>query len=101
MTKPELFCRSRGGLPWRRVGSGPTHLLVGPETMVLLGPVDIDRAAAHRLEGAFHTDRPDIDMPEHRSDPISVIAEECPPALGRWVSSPAAQRAHLKAKKQL
>src|SRR6202048_65779 len=24
----------------------------------------------------------------HRSDPISVIAEECPPALGRRVSSP-------------
>src|ERR1700686_3127413 len=24
----------------------------------------------------------------HRSDPISVVAEECPPALGRQVSSP-------------
>ena len=32
---------------------------------MLFRPIDVDGALTHGLEGAFHADRADIDMPEH------------------------------------
>ena len=33
---------------------------------MLLGPVDVDGAGPHRLEGAFHADGADVDVRQHR-----------------------------------
>src|SRR5258705_11199613 len=43
-------------------------LLLQPQTVMLLRPVEVDRATAHRLERTFHADRADIDVAEHRGD---------------------------------
>src|SRR5260370_38025636 len=52
-----------------------------PQNMSLAVPHD-----QHSIEQAKRDCRHDEHI--HRSDPISVIAEECPPALGRRVSLP-------------
>src|SRR5689334_19874674 len=44
------------------------NLAVEPEAVVLARPVDVDLAAAHRLECAFHADGADVDMREHDGD---------------------------------
>src|ERR671924_497717 len=36
--------------------------LVHPPAVVLLRPVEIDLAGAHRVEGALHADRADVDV---------------------------------------
>src|ERR1700704_6472436 len=36
--------------------------------MVLLGPIEIHTAGAHRLEGALHSERADIDVAENDGD---------------------------------
>src|SRR5688572_24470167 len=56
--------------PTRRLvgGAGARHLLLQPQAMVLARPVDVDLTRAHRLEGAFHADRTDVDMAKHRGD---------------------------------
>src|SRR5205807_2645283 len=56
-----------GGLrPW--VGGALAGLFFEPQGVVFLGPIEVDGAGAHRLEGAFHAERADIDVREHRGD---------------------------------
>src|SRR6478735_6463512 len=61
-----LFRRGRGWLPPHVVRPGAGLFLFDPETVMLLGPVNIYSAAAHRLEGSFHSDGSDIDVTQHR-----------------------------------
>src|SRR3954449_11940587 len=54
---------------WGTILDAPFAFLVGePQAVMLLRPVDVDRATAHRLESAFHANRADIDVAEHRGD---------------------------------
>jgi len=64
----KLFGWSDSRLPLRLVRSGSPLLLLEPEIMVLLGPVNIDGAASHRFERTFHTYGADIDVTDHGSD---------------------------------
>src|SRR5258705_2352821 len=58
----------RGHAALRRFGLRFDALLLKPNTVVLLGPVDVDRAVPHRFKGAFHSDCADIDVSQHGGD---------------------------------
>lgn len=64
----DLFCRSCSRLRPRVVGARSGVLLLKPKAVVLPRPVDINGASAHRLEGAFHADRANVDVPQHCGD---------------------------------
>ena len=52
----------------RFVGTSAGILFFEPKAVVLPGPIDIDGAAAHRLESSLHADGADVDMRQHRSN---------------------------------
>src|SRR6266536_2774802 len=56
----------RGGV--RGCGCRAGLLLRDPERMVLLGPVEVDLPAAHRIERPLHAERADIDVRQHGGD---------------------------------
>src|SRR5262244_2888937 len=41
------------------------HFLFDPETMMLLGPIEVDGAIPHRFDCALHADRSDVDVRQH------------------------------------
>src|SRR5581483_9775684 len=67
-TDVSLLRRCGVRLSLRLTGSGPRLLLFQPEAVMLPGPVHVDLADAHRLEGALHADRADVDVGEHGGD---------------------------------
>src|ERR1043165_4422142 len=73
--EPAPFSREPGQLfGWdgmrRAIGRRACLLLLFlyPERVMLLGPVQIDLAGAHPIKSAFHADRADIDVRQHRGD---------------------------------
>src|SRR5262245_29579720 len=61
----QLFGRLHS--PSRRLCAGISgaEFPLGPQVVVLLCPIDVDRAIPHRLERAFHPDGADIDVGDH------------------------------------
>src|SRR4051794_6237954 len=61
------FCRhsARGG---SRSGLALGLRLLDPERMMFPGPVEIHLTCAHGVKRAFHPDRADIDVRQHRGD---------------------------------
>src|SRR5205085_11563130 len=63
-----LFCRSCGSLRARFIGASPGIFLLEPKTVVLLRPVNIHGATAHRFEGPLHADGANVYVSQHRCD---------------------------------
>src|SRR5882757_11172013 len=66
VSAPSLGRYRAGVASRRRAALG--LLLLDPERVMLLGPVEIDLAGAHRVERALHSDRADIDVRQHDGD---------------------------------
>src|SRR5262249_56711640 len=61
----QLFGRLHSSSRRLCAGISRAEFPLGPQIVVLLCPVDVDRAVPHRLECAFHPDGADIDVGEH------------------------------------
>src|SRR5215472_11117402 len=63
-----LLARGGSGLGCWDSPLASRFFLRKPKVVVFSGPVKIDGAAAHRLEGALHADGADVNVSQHRSD---------------------------------
>src|ERR1700722_9375804 len=63
-----LLCGRCRGLPLQAGGPDARLFFLEPQAVMLLGPVEIDGTFAHGFECAFHADRADISVGDHRGD---------------------------------
>jgi hypothetical protein len=57
----------------RFVGTSAGILFFEPKAVVLPGPIDIDGAAAHRLESSLHADGADVVCTENLNSDVVTI----------------------------
>jgi hypothetical protein len=89
------MCDVIGIGPWRSNRSLTAQAM--SEGLIGASSASFPRAKPQNMSPAVPHDQKSIEQAKpdcrhdeniHRCDPVSVIAEECPPALGRRVSSP-------------